>query len=82
MPFQEGFIYPLTTAGRYDDEFGCRYDYALLADRGAVQSDCWVHDAWIVNADGEVHPGLSAAPVPVRLEHVREGLGRRFPTRI
>lgn len=78
MPFHQNYIYPLKNADRFDDEFGEGYDHALLADRGAVPPDCWVHDAWIVKANGEVHPGLCESPVPIRLEDVYEVNGRHF----
>ena len=78
MPFQQNYIYPLKAVDRYDDEFGSGYDHALLADRGVIAGDCWVHDAWIVRPTGEVHPGLSVSPVSVRLETVDETKGRRF----
>lgn len=81
MPFKQNYIYPLKDPERYNDDFGYEYDHALLADYGPIAPDCWVHDAWIVKANGEVHPGLSESPVPVRLEDVEdveETKGRYF----
>jgi hypothetical protein len=78
MPFRENHIYPLKDTHRYDDDLGEGYDHALLADRGPVPEGCWVHDAWIVRANGMVHPGLDASPVPVRLEDVEETRGGSF----
>lgn len=78
MPFQQNYIYPLKCPHRYDDKLGKGYDHALLADRGPVPEGCWVHDAWIVKANGEIHPGLNAAPVPVRLRDVDETKGSYF----
>lgn len=78
MPFQQNYIYPLKDADRFDDEFGEGFDHALLADRGPIAPGVWVHDSWIVKANGKVHPGLSESPVPIRLEDVDETLGRPF----
>jgi hypothetical protein len=83
MPFHQNYIYPLRDTDRYDDEFGEGDDHALLTDHGPVPVTCWVHDAWIVKANAEVHPGLSQSPVPVRLEDVEETKGRHFqPPRV
>lgn len=76
MPFQPGYIYPLKDPARFDDEFGRGYDHASIADYGPISPDCWMHDAWIVTAAGNVHPGLNASPVPIRLEDVDEAAGR------
>jgi hypothetical protein len=78
MPFHPNFIDPLLDPGRYDDAFGSSFDHALLADYGPIAPDCWVHDAWIVTACGDVHPGLCASPVPVRLIDIDEAGGRPF----
>lgn len=78
MPFLQNHIYPLKDAARFDDELGRGYDHALLADRGPIVAGCWVHDAWIVNRHGDIHPGLCNAPVPVRLEDVKASQGRPF----
>lgn len=78
MPLKRNYLYPLKIADRFDDDFGKGYRYALLADRGSVPLDCWVHDAWIVKRNGKVHPGLCETPVPVRLEDIDETNGRHF----
>lgn len=77
MPFLQNHIYPLKDPGRFDDDLGRGFDHALLADRGPIMPDCWVHDAWIVNARGDVHPGLNRSPVPIRLADVETSKGRR-----
>lgn len=79
MPFQQCHIYPLKDAALFDDDFGEGFDHTFLADRGPIAPGVWVHDSWIVKADGQVHPGLNVTPVPVRLEHVYETSGRPFP---
>ena len=78
MPFQQHFIYPLKDAERYDDDFGEGFDHALLADYGPISPGCLIHDAWIVTAAGDVHPGFNVSPVPIRLEDVDEAKGRLF----
>ena len=79
MSFLPNHIYPLKDPTRYDDAFGKGYDHALVADSGPIPAGCWVHDAWIVTAAGEVHPGLNMSPVPVRLCDVVEQKGRAAP---
>ena len=78
MPFRQNHIYPLIDAARFDDVFGAGYDHALLADYGPVDLACWVHDAWIVKANGDVHPGLNVSPVPVIIHDVDEASGWAF----
>lgn len=84
MQFRQNHIYPLRRPDRYDDGFGNGYEHALLVDRGPIAADCWVHDAWIVKANGDVHPGLKLSPVPVRIEDVDVARGRPFeaPTKL
>lgn len=78
MPFQQNCIYPLKHPDRYDDEFGEGYDHALVANYGPIAQDIRIHDAWIVKAEGELHPGLNRSPIPVRLEDVEQAQGRPF----
>ncbi len=75
MPFQRGYVYPLKDAHRFDDELGNGYAHTALANRGPIDPECWVHDAWIVNEAGLVHPGLNVSPVPIRLSDVNEVAG-------
>lgn len=63
MSFQAGRIYPLREADRFDDEFGKGYGFVKVADYGV---GCLMSDCWVVNAKGELHPGLAESPVPVR----------------
>lgn len=60
---QPGFRYPLLTPGRFDDEFGEGFAFALIPKDGVAGAR--VHDAWIVNSKGELHPGYSADAIPV-----------------
>jgi hypothetical protein len=78
MPFQPDYIYPLREPTRFDDDMGTGYDHALLADYGPIAPECYVHDAWIVTARGEVHPGYARGPVPIRLVDVDETQGRSY----
>src|SRR3546814_14858836 len=75
MPFLAGFIYPLVDADRFDDDFGEGYDHIMIP-HDASPGDCYIHDAWIVNAEGKVHPGYEANPHPFRLDCVVIGKGR------
>ncbi len=76
MPFERKYVYPLKDPTRFDDAFGSGYGYAALVDRGPIPTECWAHDAWIVNAQGEVHPGLDESPVPIRLDEIVGSAGR------
>src|SRR3546814_7962715 len=71
MPFLAGFIYPLVDADRFDDDFGEGYDHIMIP-HDASPGDCYIHDAWIVNAEGKVHPGYEANPHPRSEEHTSE----------
>lgn len=73
--FTAGWIYELKDPSRYNDEAGEGYGCVAIA-RDAEPGTCWSHDAWIVNARGEVHPGYDSNPVPVRLEDVDLASGR------
>lgn len=42
------------------------YHYAIAAMTGKF----YCCDCWIVNKEGEVHPGLLNSPVPVRADHL------------
>ena len=77
-----GFAYPLCDPGRYDDEYGVGYDHATLPKGaraslpgGAVMS---INDMWICRATGDVHPGLNACPIPVRIENIDLSAGKRI----
>lgn len=76
MPFQAGHIYPLVDPEHYDDEdFGKGYDHVMIA-HDANPGDCYIHDVWVLNSEGEVHPGYNASPVPIRMEDVVITMGR------
>jgi hypothetical protein len=77
--FEAGFMYPLKDPERYDDEeYGAGYAFAMI-DADASPGTCWMHDAWIVNAKGEKHPGYEESPIPVRREDVDMMAGRPAP---
>jgi hypothetical protein len=74
--FQAGFIYPLIDPEHYDDDdHGSGYDHVAI-DHDANPGDCYIHDAWVVNSVGEVHPGYNACPIPIRREDVDIARGR------
>ena len=60
--FKAGATYPLKDPERYDDEYGEGYGYAQAYGQcdGMTISDCW-----IVNKEGDIHPGMDESPVPV-----------------
>lgn len=60
---QPGYRYPLLTPDRFDDELGEGYAFAMIPSGGIA--GVHVHDAWIVNERGELHPGYSADAIPV-----------------
>lgn len=79
LGFTEGWRYPLVDSTQYDDSFGSGYSWALIPEgAGPEARDCYVHDAWIINEQGEIHPGLSAAPVPVHVDDVDFEQGKRM----
>lgn len=68
MSFVSGTAYPLRDPTHYDDEdFGEGYGLALAADG---TDGCVIADCWIVNRQGEIHPGYRESPVPVRYQDV------------
>ena len=76
--FRPGWIYRLNDADAYwDEEDAERYgiDASRRFDHVRIPSDedpgdCYMVDAWVVDADAAPHPGYDACPVPVRLEDV------------
>lgn len=67
MTFKTGMTYALKDPSAYDDDYGEGYGYAQ------AYGDCtgmFMTDCWIVNAQGEIHPGLNDQPVPVRFDSV------------
>lgn len=74
--FLPDFIYPLKEPTRFDDEYGEGYSYALVADEDP--GECFIVDCWIVNQQGEKHPGLDASPVPISAESVEIDEGEYF----
>ena len=45
----------------YDDNGGVGYHYA---EPVKYANDCIIGDCWIVNAQGQRHPGFDVSPVP------------------
>lgn len=63
-----GMRYPLVDGTEYDDDHGSGFDHAEPA-RACSETD-WCVDCWIVDRDGNRHPGIDASPVPIRNEGV------------
>lgn len=65
--FQTGVTYPLKDPESYDDEYGQGYAYAQSYGNcdGMIITDCW-----IVDKDGNIHPGMDESPVPVHIDDV------------
>lgn len=79
-----GWIYPLADPDRYWDEdaagtYGLdpekRYSYARVAT-DADPGDWYIHDVWIVDDEGHIHPGYDSCPVPVRIDDLVIARGR------
>ena len=68
MTFKSNTVYALQDPERYDDEEGQGYD--RVETYGACDG-MFITDCWIVNADGEIHPGYAECPVPVRYDDVK-----------
>ena len=77
--FKPGFIYPLKDPQRFDDEYGEGFDHVAVPE-GMDPLNCTIIDMWPVNAEGQVHPGYDAAPVPIRAEDVELARGRPIET--
>ena len=60
--FVEGVVYE-SKDGPYDPDMP-DYNYYLPTETGNFQ----LCDCWVCNSNGEIHPGLSYAPVPVSPE--------------
>jgi hypothetical protein len=69
--FKTGTTYPLVEQDRFDDDYGEGYGFARVAgdlhDLPMTMVDCW-----IVNREGDRHPGYDECPVPVRIQDVDE----------
>jgi len=79
-----GWIYPLADPDRYWDEDDAetydidprkRFSYARVAT-DADPGDCYIHDVWIVDDEGHMHPGYDSCPVPVRTDDLVLSRGR------
>jgi hypothetical protein len=79
-----GWIYPLADPDRYWDEddadtYGIdpdkRYSYARVST-DADPGECYIHDVWIVDDEGRIHPGYDSCPVPVRTDDLVLSRGR------
>lgn len=67
--FETGTTYPLVEPDSFDDDCGEGYGFARVAgdlhDLPMTMVDCW-----IVNQEGDRHPGYDQCPVPVRIQDV------------
>lgn len=71
--FRTGQSYALRDADRYDDEHGIGYG------RVETYGECegmYITDCWVVNEEGEIHPGYSESPIPVRFDDVDPSTAR------
>lgn len=76
--FEAGFMYPLKDPEKYDDEFVTGYRFAAI-DAGADPGVCWMHDCWIVDENGNRHPGMTEYGAPVRRDDLEMDAGRPNP---
>ena len=67
MTFKSNTVYRLKDPERYDDEYGVGFD------RIETYGDCdgmFITDCWVVNSEGDIHPGYESSPMPVRYDDV------------
>lgn len=72
--FEEGKVYELSQDWKdyYDEQndgsgnFCIGYHYAKPVHTG----DYSICDCWIVNKEGEIHPGFNVSPVPVNRDSI------------
>lgn len=67
MTFASNTRYALLDADRYDDEYGEGFDHV---ETFADVDGCWIADCWVVNEHGEIHPGYSENPIPIRFDDI------------
>jgi len=60
-------IHPISDEA-IEDDYG---EYVFAAPVGPLEG-LYVIDCWLVNKDGEVHPGYSVSPVPIRVQYLGE----------
>ena len=68
MSFKTSTVYRLKDPEHFDDE-----DHGVGFDHIETYGECdgmFITDCWVVNAEGEVHPGYESSPVPVRFDDV------------
>ena len=68
MSAQAGYMYPLADPTSYDNDEGTGFGYAAIPHDSGDVSQFYVFDVWIVDQDGNPHPGYEANPVPIRPE--------------
>lgn len=66
--FRSDTLYALLDPERYDDDFGTGYGHALST---SDVDGCFIADCWIVDAEGNRHPGYDESPVPMRISDLR-----------
>lgn len=66
--FRSDTLYALLDPESYDDEFGTGFGHALSTPD---VDGCLIADCWIVDAEGNRHPGYDESPVPMRISDLR-----------
>jgi hypothetical protein len=67
--FETGMSYQLKYPTSYDDEFG--EGYTRVETYGKIECEgMYIVDCWVVNEQGEIHPGMTESPVPVNFNDV------------
>lgn len=86
MRLRQGWIYPLNDPDRYWDEddaetYGIdpdkRYSYVRIPT-GSDPGTPYVLDVWIVDDEGNTHPGHDACPIPILVEDFSIEMGRHL----
>jgi hypothetical protein len=75
--FQAGWCYPLLEKGLHDDDFGAGFDFVAVPHDTDVPG-LHIQDCWLVNAQGEVHPGYGSNPIPISIAAVDIAAGKPF----
>ena len=65
--FKSAKIYKLINGDHYDDEYGEGFDHV---ETYGDSDGSYITDCWVVNSDGDVHPGYENSPVPIRFDRV------------
>ena len=70
----EGIVYKAKRGHVYDRETleSRKYNCYCPADTG----DFWLVDCWVCDDQGNIHPGYSVSPVPVRTVNLGQAIHR------